>query len=128
MDSIWTQINKPRSFDRLTTPEQTDILIIGGGMAGILCAYMFHQANIPYLLVEANAVVLFVSTRSEKIRKIQILRIFLMMITIITLRAFRRNAHSFTRSAQAINSDTDTLALNTLPSNNLACGQLGFNF
>lgn len=34
----------------------TDVLIIGGGMAGILCAYQLHQAGVPYVLVEAETI------------------------------------------------------------------------
>ena len=34
----------------------TDVLIIGGGIAGILCAYMLRQAGVDYVLVEANSI------------------------------------------------------------------------
>lgn len=54
MHSLWEQtIEKPR-FESLNQDVKTDILIIGGGMTGILCAYMLHQRNIPYVLVEAD--------------------------------------------------------------------------
>ena len=33
----------------------TDVLIIGGGMAGVLCAYFLHRAGVPYALAEAKA-------------------------------------------------------------------------
>ena len=35
---------------------KTDVLIIGGGITGILCAYLLHQADVPYALVEAETV------------------------------------------------------------------------
>ncbi|MEA4946881.1 MAG: FAD-dependent oxidoreductase [Oscillospiraceae bacterium] len=34
---------------------QPDVLIIGGGMAGVLCAYQLQQAGVSYTLVEADA-------------------------------------------------------------------------
>lgn len=54
MESLWEQTwTRPR-FGRLEGDETTDILIIGGGMAGILCAWMLQQAGISYILVEAD--------------------------------------------------------------------------
>lgn len=35
---------------------KTDVLIIGGGLAGILCAYELHQNGIDYILVEADTI------------------------------------------------------------------------
>lgn len=35
---------------------RTDVLIIGGGIAGILCAHMLSQAGIEYMLVEENTI------------------------------------------------------------------------
>lgn len=35
---------------------RTDVLIIGGGIAGILTAYFLHQQNIPYILVEKGKI------------------------------------------------------------------------
>ena len=34
----------------------TDVLIIGGGMAGILCAHQLHCAGVPYVLAEAETI------------------------------------------------------------------------
>ena len=36
--------------------EKTDVLIIGGGMAGILCAHALRQAGVDCLVIEAEAV------------------------------------------------------------------------
>lgn len=56
MQSLWSStVNKP-CFETLTKDEKIDVLIIGGGMAGILCAYLMQQAGISYLLVEANTI------------------------------------------------------------------------
>lgn len=35
---------------------RTDVLIIGGGIAGILCAHMLSRAGIEYILVEENTI------------------------------------------------------------------------
>ncbi len=56
MNSVWVQdINKPK-FPALNKDINTDILIIGGGMAGILCAYMLKSAGADCLLAEAKEI------------------------------------------------------------------------
>ena len=54
MNSLWEQTVKLADFPRLDSNIKTDVLIIGGGMAGILCAYMLHQAGVDYVLAEAT--------------------------------------------------------------------------
>ena len=44
------------SFNSLKGNVSTDVLIIGGGMAGILTAYFLHQKGIKYILVEKDTV------------------------------------------------------------------------
>ena len=39
MNSIWVQGTKKPSFEALHGNIKTDVLIIGGGIAGILCAH-----------------------------------------------------------------------------------------
>ena len=56
MDSIWTQTTQLPHFEPLKQDAQTDVLIIGGGIAGLLCAYFLEQAGVSYLLVEANRI------------------------------------------------------------------------
>lgn len=46
--------HKMPEFEPLTQDIKTDVLIIGGGLAGILCAYRLKQAGIHYALVEAD--------------------------------------------------------------------------
>lgn len=56
MDSLWSvTVQKPK-FPSLTKDRNTEVLIIGGGLAGILCAYYLHQAGVPYLLVEGKTI------------------------------------------------------------------------
>ena len=56
MKSIWNNnIDKP-TFNTLQGDIKTDILIIGGGMCGILCAYTMKEAGINYVLVESDRI------------------------------------------------------------------------
>ena len=51
MKPIWTEnVYLPR-FESLAGSVKTDVLIIGGGLAGILCAYFLDKAGVDYLLV-----------------------------------------------------------------------------
>lgn len=53
--SVW-HIDLP-VFRQLEGDIKTDVLIIGGGMSGLLCAYYLHQAGISYVLVERSSIV-----------------------------------------------------------------------
>ena len=55
-NSIWTNRVSLPQFPSLTGDVKTDILIIGGGMAGLLCAYQLHQAGVDSLLIEGNRI------------------------------------------------------------------------
>ena len=56
MDSIWTQTAQIPPFEPLRSDLKTDVLIIGGGIAGILCAYDLAQAGVDCTLVEADRI------------------------------------------------------------------------
>ena len=56
MISAWSDTAVLPRFDALKRDIKTDVLIIGGGMAGILCAYMLKQAGVDYTLVEAASI------------------------------------------------------------------------
>ena len=56
MDSLWSQTAQKRRFDALSGDCETDVLIIGGGLAGLLCAHALHRAGVRYLLVEAREI------------------------------------------------------------------------
>lgn len=56
MESIWRASVKFPRFGPLKGDAETDVLIIGGGLAGILCAYFLHMAQIDYMLVEGNEI------------------------------------------------------------------------
>lgn len=56
MDSLWTSTAQLPGFPPLDGACQTDVLIIGGGLAGILTAYALKEAGIDYLLIEADTI------------------------------------------------------------------------
>ena len=56
MKSIWEENIERSHFSELKGNIQTDVLIIGGGMAGILCAYMLKKQGTDCILVEADRI------------------------------------------------------------------------
>lgn len=56
MESIWEKDCPQVRFDALKGNISTDVLIIGGGIAGILCAYKLKNAGVDCLLVEATEI------------------------------------------------------------------------
>lgn len=52
MESVWQSGITLPAFPTLEKDIKTDVLIIGGGMAGLLTAYFLHQRGIPYVLTE----------------------------------------------------------------------------
>lgn len=56
MSSLWIENSELPHFRSLNKNIKTDVLIIGGGMAGILCAYILRQAGIDCVLAEADTI------------------------------------------------------------------------
>lgn len=56
MKSVWQDNVTLPSFKSLKKDVATDILIIGGGIAGILCAYTLKNAGISAVLVESGKI------------------------------------------------------------------------
>ena len=56
INSLWADTAKLPSFPRLEQDLKTDILIIGGGMAGLLCACALNRACADYALIEADSI------------------------------------------------------------------------
>ncbi len=54
--SIWEKDAPQVHFDPLKGNKSTDVLIIGGGIAGILCAYKLKNAGVDCMLVEATEI------------------------------------------------------------------------
>ena len=54
--SVWTATAKMPRFETLNKDIKTDVLIIGGGLCGILCAHFLTQAGVDCVVAEANRV------------------------------------------------------------------------
>ena len=56
MKSVWGENTEPRRFPPLGESIHTDVLIIGGGLAGLLCAYMLKFRGVDCVLAEADRI------------------------------------------------------------------------
>ncbi len=56
MESVWEKDTTRVRFDDLMGKKTIDVLIIGGGIAGILCAYKLKNAGVDCMLVEATKI------------------------------------------------------------------------
>ena len=56
MRSLWENTSERIYFDKLNGNISADVLIIGGGMAGILCAYMLKSAGVDCMLIESGRI------------------------------------------------------------------------
>lgn len=54
--SVWTATARMPRFETLNKDIKTDVLIIGGGLCGILCAHFLTQAGVDCVVAEANRV------------------------------------------------------------------------
>lgn len=54
MASLWRDDVQLPAFPALSGTKRTDALIIGGGITGLLCAYMLRQAGLDCVLLEAE--------------------------------------------------------------------------
>ena len=64
MDSIWREDVQMPCFPQLQMDMHTDVLIIGGGLAGILCAWNLKRAGVDCMLIEQNRILGGVSGRT----------------------------------------------------------------
>lgn len=55
MNTVWQNTKLPQ-FKSLKGDASADVLIIGGGMAGVLCAYMLKSAGVNCILIEADRI------------------------------------------------------------------------
>lgn len=54
--SLWQDNSNLPEFNTLKGEFKTDVLIIGGGISGILCAYFLKQSGVDYMLVEGSKI------------------------------------------------------------------------
>ena len=55
MNSIWQDVHMPE-FPPLEGDAKTDVLVIGGGMAGLLCSHFLTKAGVDTTVVEENRI------------------------------------------------------------------------
>lgn len=56
MESLWNKTWEQPNFPAQDGDMNTDVLIIGGGLAGVLCAHRLHGAGVSYVLAEAETI------------------------------------------------------------------------
>ena len=56
MESIWHKTIQLPRFPQLDGDISTDVLIIGGGMAGLLCAYRLKKAGVDCVVAERKRI------------------------------------------------------------------------
>ncbi len=56
MNTLWRETAQLPEFPALSGDTKTDVLIIGGGIAGLLTAYCLHNKGVPYILVEKDRI------------------------------------------------------------------------
>lgn len=54
MESIWEKTAQLPTFQPLRGDTRADVLVIGGGLAGLLCAYQMAKAGVDCVLLEAG--------------------------------------------------------------------------
>lgn len=54
--SIWKEFSEKKNFEKLNDNLECDVLVIGGGMAGILTAYYLQKVGRNVVLVEAHII------------------------------------------------------------------------
>ena len=54
--SVWKAEVSLQNFGKIEEDKKTDVLIIGGGICGILCAYFLHKKGIDYVLAEGSTI------------------------------------------------------------------------
>lgn len=56
MKNLWTQSAQMPQFDSLSGELKTDVLIIGGGLTGLLCAKNLSEQGVNYALIERERI------------------------------------------------------------------------
>ena len=67
MQSVWEQGSFCKKFPEVTRDLKTDILVIGGGMVGVLCAHKLQEAGREVVLVEAERIGSGVTARTTAV-------------------------------------------------------------
>lgn len=67
MESVWQKTDKRTRFPDLKKDLDTEVLVIGGGMAGILCARKLQDAGKQVVLVEAQRIGCGITARTTAV-------------------------------------------------------------
>ena len=55
-NSVWADPARLPTFPQLEGDARPEVLIVGGGLAGLLCAHALDRAGVDYLLIEADTI------------------------------------------------------------------------
>jgi len=64
MESVWEKNSEEVRFDALFGSKKTDVLIVGGGIAGLLCAYKLKTAGADCTLIEADRILCGITAKT----------------------------------------------------------------
>ncbi len=67
MGSVWQAVSTQVRFPTLKSDKRTQVLVIGGGMAGVLCAHKLQEAGKDVILVEAGRIGYGVTARTTAV-------------------------------------------------------------
>ena len=67
MDSVWQSEKRLQHYPVLKGNKRTQVLVIGGGMAGILCARQLQQAGKDVILLEADRIGAGITARTTAV-------------------------------------------------------------
>lgn len=56
LNSLWANSSEVPAFPKLEQDITTNVLIVGGGLAGILCAHMLDREGVDYVLIESDRI------------------------------------------------------------------------
>lgn len=56
VESVWQSNVKMPKFDQLQSDIKTDVAVIGGGIAGLLCAYKLHERGVDCIVLEKGRI------------------------------------------------------------------------
>ncbi len=70
MESTWTSTVKMNRFPPLWSDARTDVLVIGGGIAGLLCANALQEAGVRCAVAEAKTIAAGITKNATEVLKI----------------------------------------------------------
>lgn len=117
MASLW-QRQEPPEYPAAQGEIKTQVAVVGGGMAGILCAWRLHRAGIPCVVVEAEKIGGGVTARTTAVVSAQHDTLYQDLVTMHGEAATRAWLHANLQAVAAFREAAGELAceFETLPS------------